>query len=302
MVGGGPALPGSQLEYTVTVRNVAVVPAYGVVITDDLDAATPGLLALRARLRDAERRDDGRHRRGHAHHGRLLRRVRPARAECVGRAALPRHDRRRRRDRARPSRTPAWSPGTRRRRRRARASRSTWAARRASACCAARVWHDADFDDVLDAQRAPASRAGPSSCSRNGQLVQSVRHRRDGTYRIGGVAPNVANGDAYVLRFRAPGAGARTASLGIGDSPFTNGPQQISDIVVPSGEHPAEPEPADRPERRRLRRARAHADRAARRSRCSTPAARSAAARVAASTIRCSRARSRGPTASTSST
>ncbi|MCW8955345.1 MAG: hypothetical protein OQL09_00550, partial [Gammaproteobacteria bacterium] len=41
--------------------------------------------------------------------------------------------------------------------------------------------------------------------------------------------------DTYQIRFRAPGAGANTGSLGDADSIFTNGPQTISDIVVSSG-------------------------------------------------------------------
>ena len=41
VVGGGAALPGSQLEYTVIVRNIATIPATSVVITDDLAAPTP---------------------------------------------------------------------------------------------------------------------------------------------------------------------------------------------------------------------------------------------------------------------
>ena len=39
VVGGGPAVPGAELEYVVTVTNIAAVPALYVVITDDLDVA-----------------------------------------------------------------------------------------------------------------------------------------------------------------------------------------------------------------------------------------------------------------------
>ena len=44
VVGGGPALPGSTLEYVVTATNIASVPAYYVSMTDDLDAVVPGYL------------------------------------------------------------------------------------------------------------------------------------------------------------------------------------------------------------------------------------------------------------------
>src|SRR5215813_5044112 len=45
VVGGGAALPGAQLEYVVSVTNIASLPAYNVVITDDLNASQPGQLA-----------------------------------------------------------------------------------------------------------------------------------------------------------------------------------------------------------------------------------------------------------------
>ena len=48
VVGGGAVLPGSQLEYTVRVVNVAAVPASNVVITDDLDLPIPGELTCRS--------------------------------------------------------------------------------------------------------------------------------------------------------------------------------------------------------------------------------------------------------------
>jgi len=45
VVGGGAALPGAELEYVVRVVNIGAVPAYNVVVTDDLDAPLPGQLA-----------------------------------------------------------------------------------------------------------------------------------------------------------------------------------------------------------------------------------------------------------------
>src|SRR5262249_11832252 len=38
VAGGGPALPGAQLDYVVSVANIAAVPALNVVITDNLPA------------------------------------------------------------------------------------------------------------------------------------------------------------------------------------------------------------------------------------------------------------------------
>jgi uncharacterized repeat protein (TIGR01451 family) len=45
VVGGGAAFPGSQVEYVVRAVNIAAVPAFDVVITDDLDVPVPGQLA-----------------------------------------------------------------------------------------------------------------------------------------------------------------------------------------------------------------------------------------------------------------
>src|SRR5207247_10798521 len=45
VVGGGPALPGAQLEYVLNIANSGAVPAYNVVITDDLNGTRPGQLA-----------------------------------------------------------------------------------------------------------------------------------------------------------------------------------------------------------------------------------------------------------------
>jgi uncharacterized repeat protein (TIGR01451 family) len=45
VVGGGAAVAGATLEYVVQVRNIAAVAAYGVLITDDLDASQPGQLS-----------------------------------------------------------------------------------------------------------------------------------------------------------------------------------------------------------------------------------------------------------------
>ncbi len=62
VVGGGIALPGETLEYTVTVSNVSTVPVLYMTLYDDLDAVTPGYLSLRRPVRDAERSERRRHR------------------------------------------------------------------------------------------------------------------------------------------------------------------------------------------------------------------------------------------------
>ena len=69
----------------------------------------------------------------------------------------------------------------------------------------------------------------------NGGLVGTVNTGADGSYHFSGVTPNAGTTIKYELRFRAPGAGANTAMLGWCSSPFTNGMQRISNIIVSSG-------------------------------------------------------------------
>src|SRR5204862_5574748 len=96
------------------------------------------------------------------------------------------------------------------------------------------AWHDANFDDVRDSS-GRALAGGTVALYRDNQLWQSVQPDANGSYRFTGVEPNDLNGVRYQLRFRAPGASANTALLGRAVSPFTNGMQQITDIIVGSG-------------------------------------------------------------------
>jgi uncharacterized repeat protein (TIGR01451 family) len=75
----------------------------------------------------------------------------------------------------------------------------------------------------------------PVELYRNNQLVTTALTDVNGIYRFSGLAPNAGTSDLYEVRFRAPGAGPNTASMGVADSPFTNGPQRISGIAVASG-------------------------------------------------------------------
>jgi hypothetical protein len=70
---------------------------------------------------------------------------------------------------------------------------------------------------------------------RNNSLSNSVLTDANGTYRFIGVEPNSGTGITYELRFVAPGSGANTAMLGRTVSPFTNGLQRISNIIVQPG-------------------------------------------------------------------
>ena len=77
--------------------------------------------------------------------------------------------------------------------------------------------------------------AGRWTCTAAVSWWHSVLTDANGAYHIIGVEPNDAGGSTYELRFSAPGAGANTAMLGVASSPFTNGLQRITNIVVSSG-------------------------------------------------------------------
>ena len=97
-----------------------------------------------------------------------------------------------------------------------------------------RVWHDASLDKVYDSSEK-ALEGWSVELYRGSRLLATVPTDAGGAWRLSGLAPNAGTSEPYELRFRAPGAGPNTASLGNADSPFTNGPQRISGITVASG-------------------------------------------------------------------
>ncbi len=105
-----------------------------------------------------------------------------------------------------------------------------------SASLGGSVWHDANLNKARDCSAENcALRDWSVEVYRNNQLVTTVHTDSNGDYRVSGLLPNAGTSDLYELRFRAPGAGPNTASLGQADSPFTNGPQRIRGITVASG-------------------------------------------------------------------
>ena len=233
VVGGGPALAGATLDYVVQVTNVGTLPAYSVVIRDDLAVPTPGYLTFVDQSWTLNGSTDG-----IAVVGTLLTAdysttyggLDPGRAITVRfRAVLD----------------PNLGLGTRV----TNTATVYWddPARQASASVSidvggivgsgvvnGRVWHDADFDRVYDANEA-ALEGWTVELFLNDSVAHVARTAADGVYRMSGVEPNYATADTYELRFRRPGAGAATASLGRAHSAFTNELQRITDIVVLSG-------------------------------------------------------------------
>jgi uncharacterized repeat protein (TIGR01451 family) len=96
------------------------------------------------------------------------------------------------------------------------------------------VWRDANLDKDYGTGETNLAN-WTVSLYRNNALVTTVTTDANGLYSFSGLDPTLTTADQYELRFVAPAAGPNTASMGQGDSPFTNGPQRISDIIAPSG-------------------------------------------------------------------
>jgi uncharacterized repeat protein (TIGR01451 family) len=99
------------------------------------------------------------------------------------------------------------------------------------------VWHDASLDRLIDGGTETLLAGWSVALYRSDQLVTTVLTDTNGVYRLSGLVPNEGMADIYELRFRAPGAGPNTASMGQADSIFTDGPQRISDITIASGDN-----------------------------------------------------------------
>jgi len=96
------------------------------------------------------------------------------------------------------------------------------------------VWHDTNFNNALDSGEVTLA-GWAVDLYQDGRLVGTVNTGADGSYHFSGVTPNAGTTIRYELRFRAPGAGANAAMLGWCSSPFTNGMQRISNIIVGAG-------------------------------------------------------------------
>jgi large repetitive protein len=233
IVGGGTANPGSILEYTIEIRNIAAVPAHDVIITDDLDDPAPGQLSFV----DASATMNGAAT-GISIAGAVL----TADYASVygplppgGVIVL----------RFRAEIDPGLAIGTTV----TNIAVVHWNAATQSASASVSIgvggapgvgtlngvaWHDADFDRVRSGSEQ-ALEGWIVELYRNEQRIHTVLTDAEGIYRFSGLQPNDLSDDRYALSFRAPDAGPMTAMLGQGHSPFTNGPQSIGEIIVASG-------------------------------------------------------------------
>jgi len=231
VVGGGSALPGSVLEYTIQATNVGQVPATNVVITDDLT-----LLPQAAYVADSATMNGS----GGgvsftsavitANYGATYGTLSPGGSVVV-------------RFRVTLNATLATGSVV------TNTAHASWntPSQIANASTSVSVggmpgsgslngfaWHDANFNTTPDTGE-PTLSNWIVELYRNGGLVGTVNTAADGSYHFSGVTPNAGTAIQYEIRFRAPGAGAKTALLGWCSSPFTNGMQRISNLVVGAG-------------------------------------------------------------------
>jgi len=233
VVGGGPAYAGATLEYLVTATNVAAIPAYYVVMTDDLDEVTPGYLTYVAGSATLNGLADGVGVVGNIITGDYFNEYGPLEpGETV-------------RLRFRAVMDANLADGTTV----TNLGRVGWGdpiqyataevsidvgAMPNAGMLSGNVFHDSDFDNTPDLAERPLE-GWTVQLLRNDEPVRSMQTDADGNYLFSGVVPNYGTGDIYSLRFSAPGANSRTALMGYTDSDFTDGLQEITDIEVTEG-------------------------------------------------------------------
>ncbi len=232
VVGGGAAVAGAILEYVVTVQNIAAVPATDVYVTDNLDDPFPGYLIYvdgSALLDGSSTGIDVAAQAITANYSAQYGDLAPGDSFVLRFQAQIAPD------------LPIGTTVT-------NTAVVTWNTDQTAAASvsiavggtpgsgvlAGIVWHDADFDDAFDANERLLA-GWTVELRRNDQPIATAVTDAAGAYRIAGIAPNYQTQDRLELFFRAPGAGASTALLGLADSDFGNGLQHIYDIVVQSG-------------------------------------------------------------------
>jgi uncharacterized repeat protein (TIGR01451 family)/fimbrial isopeptide formation D2 family protein len=232
VVGGGAALPGSTLQYTVTVTNTGTVAATGVVMTDNLSSLSglasyvAGSATLNSSTAGVSYAAPVITANYSATYGDLapgatatLRfRVLIASGVTTGTTLTN-------------TAQVAWNtPAVT-----ASASASIdIGAIPGYATLTGTVWHDANFNNTFDSGELVLA-GWTVELYRNSVLLGTTTTNAGGVYQFASVTPSTTTADQYEIRFSAPGATTTTARLGLADSIFTNGLQQISAIVAGSG-------------------------------------------------------------------
>ncbi|TNF86107.1 MAG: DUF11 domain-containing protein, partial [Gammaproteobacteria bacterium] len=232
VVGGGPALAGSLLEYLVTVRNNSAVPALDVYLIDNLDEPAAGQLIYENASATLNGGTSGIDVVGpviSANYSAQYGALPPGQAFVL-------------RFRARIYDDAAIGTTI------VNEARVTWNTDQTAVAAVSIdvggtpgtgilngvVWHDADFDDLIDNGELRLE-GWTVELLLNDTVIVSVPTDADGAYSLGGLTPNDETENRYELRFRAPGANQNSAALGLADSDFTNGQQRIYDIEIRSG-------------------------------------------------------------------
>ncbi|MDH5455481.1 MAG: hypothetical protein OEY37_05365, partial [Gammaproteobacteria bacterium] len=233
VLGGGAAIPGATLEYTVTVQNVSNVPALYVLLRDDLDEVTPNYItyvdqsatlnglttgvSVAGQIITADYFTDyGPLEPGEFVTLRFLADIDPTLVEGTSIANTARV---------------YWDDPQQ------TAEATVYidvGAMPNAGMLSGYVWHDADHDNTPDGAERPLE-SWTVDLFLDGQLVRSTQTDVDGYYLFTNVAPNYTPGEMYSMRFSAPGATATTALLGQTDSDFTDGQQRIDEIDVQEG-------------------------------------------------------------------
>ena len=232
VVGGGAAVPGSQLEYVIRVNNIGSLPATNVVVTDDLGpmagnvAYIPGSASLNGSPAGVVYAGTVLSADYAAQYGDL-----PAGDTAVVRFRV-------RIDSSVAIGTTLTNTGVVSWNNPAQTETAVVSidvgGTPSGATFNGSVWHDANLNKIDEGTERHLE-GWSVELYRNQQLLATVPTDTNGIYRFTGVAPNAGTSEFYELRFRAAGAGPSTPSLGHADSAFTNGPQRISGITVASG-------------------------------------------------------------------
>jgi uncharacterized repeat protein (TIGR01451 family)/fimbrial isopeptide formation D2 family protein len=235
VVGGGTAQAGSMLEYEVTVTNVGLVPAYDVVITDNLDLPVANQMTYVVGSATLNGSPIGTNYSTPppiitADYGTNYGPLPPGQTATL---------------RFRVVLNSGLAIGTTV----TNIADVTWNAAGQSASDSVTIsvggvpgvgtltgqaWHDANFNNVFDATERVLA-GWTVELYRDGNLIGTVLTDANGVYQLGGVPPNYITLEQIELRFIAPGATSTTALLGLADSVFTNGLQYITDIIVTPG-------------------------------------------------------------------
>ena len=233
VLGGGPAIAGATLEYTVTVQNVGAVPAIDVSIVDDLDIPIPGYLTYVDQSATMNGQTAGVTFAGTvltADYSTLYGPLNSGETIVLRFRAVM--------DPNLVDGTPVtnvarvyWNDP------------QQWAeamvtidvgAMPNAGILSGNIWHDADHDNTPGGTELLLE-GWTVTLLRDDQPVRSMLTDVDGNFVMIGVPPNYLTNEQYALVFSAPGAGARTALQGQTDSDFTDGLQRIDDILVQGG-------------------------------------------------------------------